>query len=191
MRRVVSGTLKTKGYRRPTVLPTSLNTGKARGALLDQGERVIGCLWRDRQQRGPQFLNLWQHALVGTQLHIAVGTPCPAIEGHHDRTLQEPRGERHRQREIGILLTHLDTLLCQSGASQGFQFSLHADDDLGRQGGLPSCDKSCQLLLQAHGSPGFCCHTTPLLPSTGETKTRQSALPSRSSHSQTKTPTVQ
>src|SRR5216684_8733053 len=117
MRRVVSGTLKTKRYRRATVLPRSLNTGKARGTLLDQGERVIRCLWRDRHKRGPQFLNLWQHALVGAQLHIAVGTPCPAIECHHDRTLQEPRGERHRlaerirQREIGSLLAHLDTLL--------------------------------------------------------------------------------
>src|SRR5712691_12057897 len=121
MRRVVSGTLKTKRYRRATVLPLSLNTGKARGTLLDQGERVIGCLWRDRHQRGPQFLNLWQHALVGGQLHITVGTPCPAIEGHHDRTLQEPRRECHglaeriRQREIGSLLTRLDTVLGQTG----------------------------------------------------------------------------
>src|SRR5713101_3643197 len=77
MRRVASGTLKTKRYRRATVLPRSLNTGKARGTLLDQGERVIGCLWRDRHKRGPQFLNLWQHALVGAQLHIRVTDTMP------------------------------------------------------------------------------------------------------------------
>src|SRR5215469_13380238 len=64
MRRVVSDTLKTKRYRRATVLPRSLTTGKARGTLLDQGERVIGCLWRDRHQRRPQFVNLWQNAKV-------------------------------------------------------------------------------------------------------------------------------
>src|SRR6516165_7019804 len=65
MRRVASGTLKTNRYRCATVLPQSLNTRKARGTLLDQGERVIGCLWRDRHQKRPQFLNLWQNAKVG------------------------------------------------------------------------------------------------------------------------------
>src|SRR5712692_7117898 len=95
----------------------------------------------------------------------------------------------------------MDTLLGKIGASQGFQVLLHTDYYLGGRDCLPSCYKSCQLLLQAHFSSVFCCHTTPFLhkarpcgrslPSTGGTKACQSARPACSSNSETATPRVE